>query len=233
MCRHDDPRFVGAVSTVGGWHHEAVRSLIAVTVAASLVVAACSTPAGSPAASSSSAGPEPLPIATPVPASSGPATSGRPSPSVAVVLPHDVPDLEALLPAEAKGKTLIKFSIGPQSSTGQTGAQGIKDAVEEIGDGSGNFGVAYAGDPEGTFNLFALRIQGADPSELATAFARIALTETPGGEIEAAQLGGRDVVHVIDPISSHDVWFWADGDLLRGVEAKTVRDATELMALLQ
>ena len=211
----------------------AVRSLLAVTVAAGLVLAACSTPAGSPAGSPLSAGPDPLPIATASPASSGPATSVRPSPSIAVVLPHDDPDLEALLPDEAKGKTLIKFSIGPQSSTGQTGAQAIKDAVDEIGDGSGNFGVAYAGDPEGTFNLFTLRIQGADPSELLTAFARIALTETPGGQVEAGQLGGRDVVHVIDPIASHDVWFWADGDLLRGVEAATVRDATDLMALVQ
>jgi hypothetical protein len=205
-----------------------MRSTPVALVAITVIVAACGS-SGTPAPGGSIA-----PSATPsVAATPRPSASARPSASVEVVIPHDDPDLEALLPGEAQGKALNKFSIGPQSTSGAAGAQGIKDAVKSIGDGSGNFGLAYAGDPDGDFNLFTLQIQGADPSALLTAFARIALTETPGGKAETAHIGGRDVVHIVDPVSQNDTWFWADGDTLRGVQASTAADATELLGLIQ
>ena len=237
MCRNDHPRPVGAVSTVRGWQYGAVRSLIAVTLAASLVLAACSTPAAAPAGSPSSSGPAPRPTiaapgaATPAPASQPPA-GGSASPGF--VIPHDDPGLEALLPNDVDGATLLKLSVGPVSSLGVAGAQGLKDVAKEIGDGSGNFGLAYAGDPAEQFNLFALRIPGADSSELLTQFAQMTLAETVGGKVESAELGGRDVVHVIDPVSEiGDVWFYAKGDTLLGVQAGSAREATDLLALLQ
>jgi hypothetical protein len=218
---------------VEGWHHEPVRSLIAVAVAASLVLVACSTPtapAASPSsgASPSSAGPAPRPaIATP-----GAATV--PPPSQALVIPHDDPELERRLPDEVDGTTLTKFSVGPGSSASESDAQGMHDIALRIGDGSGEFGVAYAGDPANKFNLFAFRVDGADPSALATQFAQMTFAETVGGKVEAATLGGRDVVHVVDPVSEiGDVWFYADGDTLLGVQAGSTREATDLLALLQ
>jgi hypothetical protein len=214
-----------------------VRSLIAVTLVASLALAACSTPAASPAGSSSSTGPAPRPaIATPGPATQAPGSQppagGSPTPGF--VIPHDDPGLEALLPSEVDGTALLKLSVGPVSSLGVAGAQGLKDVADEIGDGSGNFGLAYAGDPAGAFNLFALRIPGAESSELLTQFAQMTLAETLGGKVESAELGGRDLVHVIDPVSEiGDVWFYAKGDTLLGVQAGSASEATDLLALLQ
>ena len=212
-----------------------MRSLVAVAVAASLLLSACSTPAASPVGSPASTGPEPLPIATPGPATpappSQPPASGSANPGF--VIPHDDPGLEALLPNDIDGTALLKLSVGPVSSLGVAGAQGLKDVADEIGDGSGNFGLAYAGDPAGEFNLFALRIPGAESSELATQFAQMTLAETLGGSVESAELGGRDVVHIVDPVSQiGDVWFYAEGDTLFGVQAGSAGDATDLLALL-
>jgi hypothetical protein len=59
------------------------------------------------------------------------------------------------------------------------------------------------------------------------------LAETPGGKVESANLGGRSLVHVIDPTSQiGDVWFYALGDTLYGVQAGSATQATKLLALL-
>src|SRR5262245_5454604 len=138
---------------------------LAVLACLVLAVAACgSAGATAPAQALASPGsPAPAP-GTPTPAARTP--SPRPSPSQKLVVPHDDPDLEKLLPDKVDGKTLMKISVGPVSSVGVSGAQGIKDAAKLIGDGSGNFGLAYAGDPDGKFNLFTLHINGAKPSPL-------------------------------------------------------------------
>jgi len=148
------------------------------------------------------------------------------------VIPHDDPALEAILPDEVDGTKLLKISVSP-ISTNATGAQSMKALAERIGDGSGSFGLAYAGDPGGDFNLFALHIPGADGSDLLTQFAQMTLAETVGGSVEAATLGDRDVVHVVDPVSEiGDVWFYADGDTLLGVQAGTATQAGELIELI-
>jgi hypothetical protein len=158
--------------------------------------------------------------------------SPEPSASQNLVIPHEDPELESRLPDQVDGTPLSKLSVGPVSSIGVSGAQAIQDVANEIGDGSGNFGLAYAGDPGGTFNLFALQVDGADPSALATQFAQMTLAETLGGRVEAATLGDRDLVHVVDPTSSiGDVWFYADGDTILGVQAGSPAKATELLAL--
>ena len=209
---------------------------LAVLACLMLAVAACGSAGSSPAGSqalASPGGPAPAPgtTATPTPAPRTP--SPRPSPSQKLVVPHDDPELEKLLPDKVDGKTLMKISVGPVSSVGVSGAQGIKDAAKQIGDGSGNFGLAYAGDPDGKFNLFTLHINGADPSPLLTSFTQMTLAETPGGKAESATLGGRSLVHVIDATSQiGDVWFYAIGDTLYGVQAGSAEAATKLLALL-
>ena len=201
-------------------------------VAAAVLVAACGSSA-TPAPAGSLAAVQPSATASPTPAGGAKSPSPRPTPSPKLVVPHDDPELEKLLPATVDGATLMKLSVGPVSSVGVGGAQGIKDAAKQIGDGSGNFGLAYAGDPDGKFNLFALHIPGADSSALLTSFAQMTLAETPGGKVESANLGGRSLVHVIDPTSQiGDVWFYAIGDTLYGVQAGTATQATKLLALL-
>lgn len=210
-------------------------AVLAVVAGAVLLIAACGGTAATPAAGGSVAQ-----VATPPPSPSqarptAPAGSPsvKPRPSQKLVVPHDDPELEKLLPNEVAGKVLMKLSVGPVSSIGVAGAQGIKDAAKQIGDGSGNFGLAYAGDPDGKFNLFALHINGADPSALLTSFTQMTLSETLGGKAESATLGGRSLVHVIDPTSQiGDVWFFAKDDTLYGVQAGSPELATQLLALL-
>jgi hypothetical protein len=208
-------------------------AVLAVVAGAVLLIAACGGTAATPAAGGSVAQ-----VATPSPSQARPTAppgspSAKPRPTQKLVIPHDDPELEKLLPNEVAGKVLMKLSVGPVSSIGVAGAQGIKDAAKQIGDGSGNFGLAYAGDPDGKFNLFALHINGADPSALLTSFTQMTLSETLGGKAESATLGGRSLVHVVDPTSQiGDVWFFAKGDTLYGVQAGSPEQATMLLALL-
>ena len=91
---------------------------------------------------------------------------------------------------------------------------------------AGRSGWPTPGIPGGGFNLFALHIPGPDGSELLTQFAQMTLAETVGGSVEASNLGGRDVVHLVDPVSQiGDVWFYAEGDPLLGVQAGSTTQA--------
>jgi hypothetical protein len=210
-----------------------VRPRFLAAACAALIVGSCG-----PATSTASFGPGPSVASerpTAAPLTAAPSRTSRPS--QAVVIPHDAPELEARLPDEVDGATLTKLSVGPDTSFSDSGpadAQGMKDLAAEIGDGSGEFGVAYAADPANTFNLFALRVNGADPSTLATKFAQIAYSQAIGGSFESAHLAGRDVVHIVDPFSEiGDLWFYADGDTLLGAQAESPARATDLFALIK
>jgi hypothetical protein len=199
-------------------------ALVALGLALTLV-AGCSGTGGSATqpASSGTAG---------APASPGPgAASGGPSTDP---LPHEDPPLEARLPREVDGKPLTVFSIGPVAAAGNPGAAPIKDLAREIGDGTGSFGLAFASDPTSpTFNFFALRIPGADSDELVERYGALTLEDTTGGTLENVKLGDSDVVHVTSPGNPiGDVWFFATGDTLFGIQARTAERAAELMALL-
>jgi hypothetical protein len=151
-----------------------------------------------------------------------------------LVVPHDDPGLEALLPDEVDGQKLFKLSVGLVSSATNEGAAAMRQLAKEIGDGTGNFGLAYAGDAVNQkFNLFAVRVPGAEPSKLLTEYARLTLASTAGGTTESDTLGGRSLVHIIDPGSQiGDVWFYAKGDTLLGVQAGSPEMATKLLALM-
>jgi hypothetical protein len=208
----------------------ALATLATLAIAATLVLAACGS-SGQPA----SASPSPSPSAAPSPRAPSPSPTGTATPRSSAspaAVPHEDAKLEAVLPDEVDGVKLNKLSVGPNSFT-DAGAQGISEVAKQIGDGSNKFGLAYASDPAGTFNLFALQIAGADPSALATKFAQMTLTETPGGKAESSHLAGRDVVHIIDQLSQiGDVWFYVKGDTLYGVQAGSPGEATTLLGLL-
>jgi hypothetical protein len=201
----------------------AVVALVALGVALTLV-AGCAGAGGSAAPSGASGTGAP---ASPGPGSASGASSTDP-------LPHEDPGLEARLPREVDGKALTIFSIGPVAAAGNPGAVPIKDLAREIGDGTGSFGLAFASDPTSpTFNFFALRIPGADGGELVERYGALTLEDTSGGTLENLTLGDSDVVHVTSPGNPiGDVWFFATGDTLFGVQARTADRATELLALL-
>ena len=180
--------------------------------------------------------------ASPTPAVSSGPTSVPPSAvptaaasaSSSLVLPHDDPALEAVLPNEFDGKTLFKISVGPVSSVGNEGAEPIKALADEIGDGTGNFSLAFANDPTaGTFNYFALRVPGAPSAALVEKYAALTVADTRGAEQEQVELAGKTVTHVTAPGNPiGDVWIYAIGDTLYGVQAGSPEQAADLLQLL-
>ncbi len=208
-----------------------LKSLVSVTLLV-LAIAACGS--GSPTSD---------PNATPtVSSSSGPTSPGPSSPtslaspSSNLVIPHEDPGLEARLPDSFEGATLFKLSVGPVSSVGNEGAEPVKKLVSEIGDGTGNFGLAFANDPTATadpFNYFALRIPGAPTGQLVERYAALTVADTRGAESEQVTVAGKQVTHVTAPGNPiGDVWFYGIGDTLFGVQARTPEKAATLLALL-
>ena len=215
---------------------------LAAVLLAIVSVAACGgsatpSPSGSAATSPSSASSPsddasvvvPSPSASP----SSPPDQGSAAPS-GLVLPHEDPELEGRLPDSVDGTTLFKLSVGPVASVGNLGAEPVRTLANEIGDGSGNFGLAFANDPTtGTFNLFALRIPGAEPGELLDQYTGLTVADTPGAETDQLSLAGKTVVHVSAPGNPiGDVWFYTVGDTLYGVQTGSEADAAKLLALL-
>lgn len=211
-----------------------ITSLAALTLVAAVAVAGCDTGSASSApedASETVASPS-----TPPTSSSGP-KSLAPSPSAGLVLPHEDPALEARLPDEFEGKKLFKISVGPISSAGNEGAEPVKKLADEIGDGTGNFGLAFANDPTArdaaVFNYFALRIPGAPSAQLVERYAALTVADTRGAESEQQTVAGKQVTHVTAPGNPiGDVWIYAIGDTLFGVQAHSPEQAAALLALL-
>ena len=211
-----------------------ITSLAALTLVAAVAVAGCDTGSASSApedASGTVASPS-----TPPTSSSGP-KSLAPSPSAGLVLPHEDPALEARLPDEFEGKKLFKISVGPISSAGNEGAEPVKKLADEIGDGTGNFSLAFANDPTArdaaVYNYFALRIPGAPSAQLVERYAALTVADTRGAESEQQTVAGKQVTHVTAPGNPiGDVWIYAIGDTLFGVQAHSPEQAAALLALL-
>jgi len=203
-----------------------------------LAVAGCDAGSGS---SGSSAAADSTSPATASPSTAPTSSSGpkslAPSPSSGLVVPHEDPALEARLPDEFDGKKLFKLSVGPISSAGNEGAEPVKKLVAEIGDGTGNFSLAFANDPTatdaGVFNYFALRIPGAPTDQLVEKYAALTVADTRGSESEQVTMAGKQVTHVTAPGNPiGDVWIYGIGDTLFGVQAHSSDQATALLALL-
>ncbi len=211
-----------------------IAPLAVVTLIATLVVAACGTgSASAPADTGAAASTSP---SEPPTSSSGP-KSLAPSPSSGLVLPHEDPALEARLPDQFQGKNLFKLSVGPISSAGNEGAEPVKKLASEIGDGTGNFSLAFANDPTATdaavFNYFALRIPGAPTDQLVDKYAALTVADTRGSESEQLTVAGKQVTHITAPGNPiGDVWIYGIGDTLFGVQAHSPEQAAALLALL-
>lgn len=212
-------------------------SATAVAVIA-VVFAGCGS-AGNPTAavagSSSPAATSPVASQSPTrsPSAASPSAGAGASPSSAAV-PHDDAALEALLPDEVNDVPLTKLSVGPISTAGNTGADPIRSLAREIGDGSGNFSLAFANDPRTpTFNVFALRVHGAKADELAERYTELTVADAAGSTSRTTKLGGKDVIEVTAPNNPlGDVWFYASGDTVFGVQAGSPEQASSLLEQL-
>jgi hypothetical protein len=212
-----------------------ITSLAVLALIAALALAGCDTGSGSSAPADTAGTATASPSAPPT-SSSGP-KSLAPSPSSALVLPHEDPALEARLPDAFQGKKLFKLSVGPISSAGNEGAEPVKKLVDEIGDGTGNFSLAFANDPSAldanVFNYFALRIPGAPTTQLVEKYAALTVADTRGAESEQVTMAGKQVTHVTAPGNPiGDVWIYGIGDTLFGVQAHSPEQAAALLAQL-
>jgi hypothetical protein len=166
--------------------------------------------------------------------SPAPSASQNAGASLSALLPHDDPGLEDRLPDDVDGRPLTKFSVGPITAAGNAGAEPIRTLVRQIGDGTGNFGLAYASDPATpTFNLIALRIPGAKSDELLTRYTGLLVADSPGTTTDRLTLGGKSVTTVSAPTDSlGDSWFYVLDDTVFGVQAGTKEQAATLLELL-
>jgi hypothetical protein len=209
-----------------------ISSAAILALIATLAIAGCGGgSASAPPASAGGSG-----TASPAPDSSSGPKSPAPSASSNLVLPHEDAALEARLPNSFEDKTLFKISVGPVSSAGNEGAEPVKKLASEIGDGTGNFGLAFANDPTATadpFNYFALRVPGAPTAQLVERYAALTVADTRGAESEQMTVAGKQVTHVTAPGNPiGDVWFYAIDDTLFGVQASSPEKAAALLALL-
>ena len=202
--------------------------LIALVVA---LLAACGGSSPVPPAGASAAPSVSIGSAGTTQPSTGLLPSGAPS---GLALPHDDPDLEARLPDEVDGVELLKLSVGPVSSAGNLGAEPVRALAREIGDGSGNFGLAFANDAANPqWNIFALRIPGADAAELLEQYTGLTVADAPGSETDAVRLAEKDVVHITQPGNPiGDVWIYTLDDTLFGVQAGSDVEAARLLEVL-
>jgi hypothetical protein len=210
----------------------------ALVVLVASVVAGCGGSSVTPTTSAPSASSGAASAATPGSTAGSPATASAsagaaPSASAAEV-PHDDAALEALLPDDVNDVPLTKLSVGPISTAGNAGADAIRTLARDIGDGTGNFSLAFANDPRTpTFNLFALRIHGAAADELARRYTALTVADEPGSTSKETTLGGRDVIEVTAPNNPiGDVWFYAKDDTVFGVQAGSPEQAESLLAML-
>ena len=208
-----------------------VRALALVSI---LAIAGCGAGSSStPSTGTASSIPPSTSSSAPAtPGASSPASQAAPSSNL--VLPHDDPALEARLPSEFEGKKLFKISVGPVSSVGNSGAEPIKELVDQLGDGSGNFSLAFANDPTAPdYNYFALRVPGAQSAQLVESYAALTIADTRGAESDKVTLAGKSLTHVTAPGNPiGDVWFYAIDDTLFGVQAASSDRATALIELL-
>ena len=234
MCS-EEGKTHGFTSPGRGWHSAPMNlTLRALALTSIVAIAGCA------AGSSSTPGPETAAPGSPSKSSSGPtavvpaSSASGAAPSSNLVLPHDDPALEARLPGAFEGKTLFKISVGPVSSVGNAGAEPIKALVDQLGDGSGNFSLAFANDPTAPdFNYFALRVPGADSAKLVESYAALTIADTRGAESDQVTLAGKSLTHVTAPGNPiGDVWFYAIDDTLFGVQAGSADKATALIQLL-
>jgi hypothetical protein len=78
-----------------------------------------------------------------------------------------------------------------------------------------------------------LRVPGADSAELVGRYRDLTIADAPGAVADTATLGGKETVHVTAPSNPiGDVWFYATGDTLFGVQAASPAEAEALVALL-
>lgn len=177
------------------------------------------------------------------PEASDPATTAR-EPSAPAVPgsgpPGSVPpsagvdgetSLEAMLPDELRGITLLKVTVAPDAFEQDASTRGL---LFRLGASPEDASAAFAVDPTGALSgqVVALRVAGADSEQLRDEY-QAAVEALAGTELQEATIGGKDVLtgqNPEDPTST--VYFYARGDVLLFVFTPDRALAAEALSLL-
>ncbi|MFN8518988.1 MAG: hypothetical protein U0667_06275 [Chloroflexota bacterium] len=168
--------------------------------------------------------------------SPSPASSPAATQAVDPSIPHDVPDLEALFPDAIDGTTLFKLSMGRPTleALGDASLGDFDALVAALGIERGDLELAVANDPtSAAFNFLAFRAAGITGEQLVEAYE----TLVPQSEVDAVAqripVGDQEVVWVSMPNNPiPNLWFWAQGDTLVGIQAADQATFQRLYALL-
>jgi hypothetical protein len=211
--------------------------------AIALALAACGSAAVSaPIGSAVSSGPSTSPSAAvsgPAASTGGPATmpADTPGPSVD---PHEVPDLEALLPATVGGIQMETLSLSGADfylgGNDQSRPQ-LDGLLARLGKAIGDVTVADAGDPTGkaVLDVGILRVAGVSSDRLLAEWIASWEASKPGQVTHAAAtVGGRTLTQLVDasrPVGGRTYAF-AKGDMLFLVEADDLALVSSALAQL-
>ena len=149
--------------------------------------------------------------------------------------PSEVKDLEARLPSQVNGVTLVKYSwTGPDFMASGSATQDVQDLLNQLGKQPADISVAFAGDPNGDLdvNIGAFRVGGAAADALLGAFLASIQKASPEDQFNPLSLGGKNVTQVVDPgDDAATVYVYASGDTLFYVQSgdKALAAATLLV----
>ncbi len=139
-------------------------------------------------------------------------------------VPHDVPELEALFPASVDGRPLFMLSMGRPSleAMGDASLGDLDALVTELGVRRTDLEMAFANDPTASpaFNYLAFRVAGVDGPTLVETYERMVPQTEVGASAQRMTIDDREVVWVAIPNNPiPNLWFWAQGDTLVGIQA--------------
>ena len=137
------------------------------------------------------------------------------------------------------GNTLFKTSLG-RPSIEAMGAVSLGDLdflVERLGIERTDLELAFANDPmaERIFNYFVVRAAGVAGETLVETYAEmVPQSQTGSGAVVGAvTIDGREVVWIAIPNNPvPNLWFWAEGDTLLGIQAADQPTFQKLYRLL-
>ena len=162
-------------------------------------------------------------------------TTGAPTPTAADPTPgptdddgdapHQVPDLEAMLPSEVLGVAVNKASTtGGEAAEDLNISDAVLDAIELSGRSASEIEVAVGAPDDESFLVIALRVPGLDARVMLNAI--VAENDPAMFPVEEGQIAGKDVTRL-----GEGQFFYASGDVLFSVLAD-VNAANEIISQL-
>ena len=205
-------------------------------IAAALTVAACGGAGASPSTlAPASATPSAPSLAPSVAASIPPAPSAAIASASPAGLPHGAPDLEATLPDRFGDQPIFKFSVASAELAANPAGASLTDLIEQAGGDPATIQIAFGNNPPTpTFNLIALRGAGVDGAKLVDAYIAASIAGGDSSGSSATAIGGRSATRVISKAANPlgDIWVYAAGDTMYGVQSKDEALVGQLIAEL-